>query len=251
MAQDARYDRPYWTRNDKTIDRFDLTEPEFLACRGGGRAFTATIALRSATTAFSVERPVQYRYPGPWVGGEKQKQVSVLPLVSVTLSPGVIVFPTSADDKTRPISVNALYKGTEPAEGTLSLEVPSGWTVEPGRSGPRLRARERSRVDTLSHHAPKASRADLSRQSDRTFERRSVSRRRPDDRLRSHPTRYLYHPAEATVQALDLAIAPVSVGYVMGVGDEIPTAIRQLGAKLAMLTTEDLARATFRDMTSS
>ena len=54
-------------------------------------------------------------------------------------------------------------------------------------------------------------------------------------------TRYLYHPAEATVQALDLAIAPVSVGYVMGVGDEIPTAIRQLGAKLALLTTEDLA----------
>jgi hypothetical protein len=54
-------------------------------------------------------------------------------------------------------------------------------------------------------------------------------------------TRYLYHPAEATVQALDLSIAPVKVGYVVGVGDEIPSAIRQLGAELTLLQTEDLA----------
>ena len=54
-------------------------------------------------------------------------------------------------------------------------------------------------------------------------------------------TRYLFHPAEATVQALDVSVAPVRVGYVRGVGDEIPTAIRQLGAELDFLETEDLA----------
>lgn len=242
VAQDASYDRPYWTRNDKTIDRFDLTEPEFFGLPWRRPSLHAIVVLRSGTTAFSVERPVQYRYPGPWVGGEKQKQVSVLPLVSVTLSPGIIVFPTSADDKTRPISVNALYKGTEPAEGTLSLDVPSGWTVEPAEAALGFE-RENEAVSIRFRIMPPEGVASGTYRVKATAQLNGEAFREGVQTIAyDHiQTRYLYHPAEATVQALDLAIAPVSVGYVMGVGDEIPTAIRQLGAKLALLTTEDLA----------
>jgi hypothetical protein len=54
-------------------------------------------------------------------------------------------------------------------------------------------------------------------------------------------TRYLFRPARATIQVLDIRVAPVRVGYIMGVGDDVAEAARQLGADLVMLDEKDLA----------
>ena len=44
------------------------------------------------------------------------------------------------------------------------------------------------------------------------------------------------------VKALDVSVKPnLSVGYVMGVGDEVPAALEQLGVKLTMITPDELA----------
>jgi hypothetical protein len=41
---------------------------------------------------------------------------------------------------------------------------------------------------------------------------------------------------------IDVKTAPnLTVGYIMGVGDEVPPAIEQLGAKVEMISTDDLA----------
>jgi hypothetical protein len=42
---------------------------------------------------------------------------------------------------------------------------------------------------------------------------------------------------------LDLAVAPVKVGYVMGGGDRVPEAIRRLGLDVTLLSDDDLASA--------
>ncbi len=190
----------------------------------------------------SLERTVEYRYEGRWVGGEKQKQVSVLPLVSVTLTPDVVVFPAGADDKTRPVSVTALYKGREAVQGTLKLEAPSGWRVEPAES-PLDFQREDQAVTVRFRLMPPETVATgdfqvraVARLGDQEF-REGVQTIQYDH----IQTRYLYHPAEAKVEALDLQIAPVRVGYIEGVGDEVPEAIRQLGASLDFLNEDDLA----------
>jgi len=51
----------------------------------------------------------------------------------------------------------------------------------------------------------------------------------------------LYAPAQMTARVLDLAVAPVKVGYVMGGGDRVPEAIRRLGLDVTLLTDDDLA----------
>ena len=49
-------------------------------------------------------------------------------------------------------------------------------------------------------------------------------------------------PAETTMKAIDVSVAPgLTVGYIMGVGDQVPTAIEQLGAKLTLIDANDLA----------
>jgi hypothetical protein len=54
-------------------------------------------------------------------------------------------------------------------------------------------------------------------------------------------THRLYTTAATTVRVLDLQVAPVRVGYIMGSGDEVPQAIERMGLKVTMLNEQDLA----------
>ena len=56
-------------------------------------------------------------------------------------------------------------------------------------------------------------------------------------------TRHLYRQARSLVQAFDVRVAPVRVGYVMGVGDRVPAAIEDLGLDLTYLNASDLAES--------
>ena len=42
-------------------------------------------------------------------------------------------------------------------------------------------------------------------------------------------THRLYSPATVNAQVLDLSVAPVKVGYIMGSGDQVPDALRRMG----------------------
>jgi hypothetical protein len=53
---------------------------------------------------------------------------------------------------------------------------------------------------------------------------------------------HIYDAADATLKVVDVRTAPnLSVGYIMGVGDQVPPAIEQLGAKVELIGAEDLA----------
>jgi len=55
-------------------------------------------------------------------------------------------------------------------------------------------------------------------------------------------TTYLRRPARQVVRVVDAKVAPgLRVGYVMGTGDEVPEAIRQLGVPVSVLSPEDVA----------
>ncbi len=54
-------------------------------------------------------------------------------------------------------------------------------------------------------------------------------------------THRLYTPARATVRVLDLKVAPVSVGYIMGNGDQVPEAIRRMGLQVSMIDEDELS----------
>ncbi|HSF16673.1 MAG TPA: PIG-L family deacetylase [Vicinamibacteria bacterium] len=242
VGTDAAYDRPYWARPDGPVDRFVLLEPEHFGLPWRPPLVTSRVVFRSGDVEVSSSKTVQHRYEGRWVGDEKQKVVSVLPLVSVALSPSVVVFPTGADDKTRPVSVTALYKGTDPVDGTLKLEPPPGWSVSP--KGAALHFERENQAVTMRFDVTPPENVTSG-----TYGVKAVARvdekefREGVQTIAYHhiQTRYLFHPAEARIEALDLQVAPVSVGYVMGVGDEVPVAIRQLGAKIAFLAEEQLA----------
>ena len=238
----AGYDRPYWNRADPSIDRFTLLEPEYFGLHWRPPSVAATVTLRSGEVEVTLSKTVQHRYAGRWVGGEKQKQVSVLPRVSVAISPEVVVFPIGADDRTRPVSVTARYEGVEPALGTLRLEAPPGFGVEPAVADLSFE-RENQAATVRFHLTPPSAIASGSYRIQAVARLGDEEFREGVQSIEYHhiQTRYLFQPAEARVEALDVQVARSRVGFIEGVGDEVPAAIRQLGAELSFLGKDDLA----------
>jgi LmbE family N-acetylglucosaminyl deacetylase len=241
VAEDAAPSRPYWQRN-RAVDRYDLLAPEHFGLPFAPPVLSARLTFRSDSVDISMERPAQHRYPGPWVGTEKQDEISVLPEASVTLSPKVIVFPIGSGTKTRSASVSVQYKGRQGATGSLVLAAPVGWSVTPAEAPLRFQREDEAATVHFELAPPDSVEAGTYLiQAVATLDGKEF--REGFQKIAYHhiQTRYLVRPARATVQALDVRVAPVRVGYIMGVGDEVAEAVRQLGADLAMLDEKELA----------
>ena len=54
-------------------------------------------------------------------------------------------------------------------------------------------------------------------------------------------TRYLFREARSILRGIDVNLPDnLTVGYIMGIGDDIPAAIRQLGSQVRLLESPDL-----------
>jgi hypothetical protein len=190
-----------------------------------------------------LETPVVWRHEGRWVGGEKQKVVSVVPALSVRLTPALLVVPASGRPVSRELRVTVVHNAREPRPATLRLELPPGWSADPREATLPFRA-EGEEVTTRAFVTIPAG------VREGAYEVRAVAVRdgreyREGDQVIAYDhvqERRLYHPAAARALALDVRVAPAArVGYVMGAGDEVADAIRQLDLPLAQLTADDLA----------
>jgi LmbE family N-acetylglucosaminyl deacetylase len=239
-APTARLSQPYWRRPPGS-DRFELDVPAHDTLPWSPPEISGALRYRAAGEDASLEQPALWRYEGA-VGGEKQKVLAVVPALSVEVAPGlaVVALPSRGAKEFRVTVVNNV-KGAGTAR--VRLEAPAGWTVEPGEAVLNLRY-EGEAVAARFLGTPPAALAPV------TVEVKAVATRdgrayRDGVQVVSYPhvqERLMVRPAVSRVQVFEARVAPrLSVGYVMGAGDEIADGLRQLGVPLTLLEPDDLA----------
>ncbi len=248
VGPDARYSQPYWKRRAGVdrydrYDRYDIEIPAHHLLPWSPPDITATVRYTAAGVTASVSAPAYYRYDGPWVGGEKQKVVNVVPNLSVKLMPAIAVVPLTAGGQKKEFRVSVLNNAPRGSAARVHLEVPAGWTVEPASTTLTFSVEEEEMSARFFVTPP-------ARVSPGEAEIRAVAVR-GDETFRegyqviayNHiQTRHLFHPAVSRIKMIDVVVPRnLQVGYVMGTGDEVPDAIRQLGATVTMLLPEEIA----------
>jgi LmbE family N-acetylglucosaminyl deacetylase len=153
--------------------------------------------------------------------------------------------PTSGAAPTpdREIRVTVLNDTTGPAETSVTLELPQGWSATPADQPVTFsRSDESQTVRFLLKPASSVSAGEyhvkaIVSSGGQTYNRGFEVVEYP------HIKRYhIYDAADATLKVINVRTpSDLLIGYVMGVGDQVPPAIEQLGAKVQLLTTEDLA----------
>lgn len=243
VAADAPLTRPYWTRKDTTRDRYDVLEPESRNKHWSDAPVVAALRYDAGETEAETLQTAQFRYAGPWVGGEQRHEVMVVPLVSLRVHPEISMIPLRLAEEGREIRVTALHHGKSPVTGRIEFELPSGWSIEPSSAEISFQ-REGQSVTRKFHLKPPAgvSGSTVTVSAMAHFHNKTYREGHQVIDYDHIQRRLLYHPAEITVKTVDVDMPPgIQVAYVMGVGDQVPEALSQLGFNYVLLNEDDLA----------
>jgi len=248
VGSNARYSQPYWKRKAMPTpsvdgDRYDLEIPEHHLLPWSPPDVTATVDYTAGGATATIDAPAYYRYDGPWVGGEKQKVMNVVPNLSVTLTPSIAIVPLTAGGMKKEFRVSVLNNAQTGSAVTVRLETPSGWSVAPAQTTLTFSVEEEEMTAQFFVTPPTTV-------SPGVAEVRAVAVRGNETFREGYQviaynhiqTRHLFHPAASSIKMIDVVMpANLQVGYVMGTGDAVPEAIRQLGATVTMLSSDDIA----------
>jgi hypothetical protein len=248
----ARVSEPYWHRaGEAGRYTFDDDSPFGLPFRP--TPFVAELALTVGDVPIRTSLPVQYRYEGNIFSGEKRMELKVVPALSVRSTPEIAIVPTASGPQrtsqasgvaaAREIRVAVTNNAPGAADADVALDAPRGWTVTPPSAHVHFERPDevgtvRFTIAPTGAVAPgqfsiKAVAHTAGASFDRGFQ------------VVEYPhihRRHIYDTAATTLKVVDVRMPQaLSVGYVMGVGDQVPAALEQLGATVRMLTAEDLA----------
>lgn len=241
-ATDARITQPYWLEEAPNGDVFTWPNGGPQHVPFGPPVATGRATLTVSGQSVEIVAPVQFRIIDP-VRGELRRNVEVVPALSVHVSPQMDVVALDRVSAPRDVSVRVENLSATPQRGTMSLSLPQGWTSEPASAPfdvtePGQSAAATFRVTPPASVTPGAY----------TFEARAiVAGRQPYTkalRTIAYPhiqTHRMYERAAFTLRLVDVKIARVNVGYIMGTGDEVPEGLRRLGVPVTLLSAEDVA----------
>ncbi len=203
--------------------------------------FRVVFHVKAGSADVTKELPVTFRYVKDIYTGDKRMELNVVPAFSARVSPPLIVLPAGSTSREVHVTVTNGSKGK--AQCTVSLDVPAGWSASPASVpvgfahedeslSARFQVSAPAGVKPGSHTLRAVVTADGQKSSIgyQEIEYPHVQRRQ------------VILPAEATLKVVDVKITPrIPVGYIVGVGDQVPQAIEQLGASLHFIDQDELA----------
>jgi hypothetical protein len=173
------------------------------------------------------------------VRGDLYRPVAVVPEVAVALGEHTLVFP---DRQPKQVRVALRNNTAADVSGTLRLKLPAGWTAAPAELPATLKAGGEEFRATFNATPPAgASTADLDAEFDSAG--KSYTRGLLEIDYAHIPRQTLFPAARAELVRVDLARRGSRIAYVMGAGDEVPDALRQVGYDVTLLSDEDLESA--------
>lgn len=231
------YSQPYWLREEPRAGLFTVGERSLVGTPENAPQFSVPVSIVAGegNDHVSFDVPVLYRWVDP-VRGTLYRPVAVVPEVALSVEEKTLVFPDR-----QPKQVRVTLKSNTAAEtsGVLRLKLPSGWTATPASAPVTLKGKGEEFRAAFNVTPPQgASVASLAAEFDaggKTFTRGFNEINYPHI-----PPQTLFPAAASKLVRVDLQRHGRTIGYVMGSGDEVPEALRQVGYDVTLLSDEDL-----------
>ncbi|MDT7602649.1 MAG: hypothetical protein QOF61_646 [Acidobacteriota bacterium] len=265
VPQDAELTQPYWLKRERKGDMYEWDKNDPKTLPFAPPSLVGVVEIDAGET-FRVERPVEYRYLDG-VRGEVRREVNVVPEVDVRIDPTLEIVPLGTQQLPQPLTVQ-LTNNMQP-DGAAAhhlggldsvLLTPLGDWLPTRNVFKDVDLKGRGEHVTLQFTPRSTTRALLPVLKPGAYQMLAsattvsvpVTENSPpprqtftlQQRVLSYPhiqTHRIYTPAMATIRVLDLKVAPVRVGFLMGSGEEVPAAIERMGLKVTMLGEDDLA----------
>ena len=208
--------------------------------------FRVTFHIKAGDAEVTRDLPVEFRYVRDIYNGDKRMELNVVPAFSVRITPPLAVIPVAAKPVQREVHVTVTNGAKNATQANVTLEVPSGWKATPASAQISFAHEDEALSARFQITAPaqvKPGEYTLRAQVTSPSTGSEVFASGYQDIEYPHvQRRQVIKPAETALKVIDVKTVPnLTVGYIVGVGDQVPAAIEQLGARVAYIDQDELA----------
>jgi LmbE family N-acetylglucosaminyl deacetylase len=237
LPKDYPISQPYWLNGAPQDGIFFYQGQNVTGLAENPPSLGAKIVLDAGGQRLEYLIPVSFRWTDQ-VAGELYRSFEVRPPVTIQIEDKVSIFPGDAPKR---IKVK-LKSDTPNVAGQVRLKGPDAWKITPAVLPFSLAAKYDEAEVAFDVAPPKgAAEADLIAEAEFGGEKWS---RALVEVVYPHIHRQVYFPeSRLRVVKLDVKSEGRKIGYVMGAGDEVPDALRNLGYEVTSLTDEMIENA--------
>ncbi|RYY98781.1 MAG: PIG-L family deacetylase [Chitinophagaceae bacterium] len=232
--------QPYWLDEKKAEGYFNVSEPTYIGAPELTRAFNARLQLSIEGVPFEFVKPVRYKFTDP-VKGELYQPLLVLPALLL-----------------RPDEEIKVSRGRNRFEGTITATSWRAGNIAAAATKPLTEAPDtpevafkNARVTMNRPQSEKTIGYDVTAAKDNDYEffledLSDATVRYDKQRHQIHydhiPYINYFSPVTVRNRKLELVTKGKRIGYIVGAGDKVPQALRQMGYEVTLLREADLAR---------
>jgi hypothetical protein len=164
-----------------------------------------------------------------------------VPKVSLSLDQNLILVSGAEKSHDRNLVLNITNNSAAAVSGTAKLNLPNGWQAVAFPQNFSLKNKGEKTSVKFVVTVPRNYKAGNYEIGAEVSANGEIFTKTLNEIAYPHiQTHRFYTDAKTKVDVLDLKVAPVRVGYIMGSGDEVPEAIRQMGLSVDLLNENDL-----------
>jgi LmbE family N-acetylglucosaminyl deacetylase len=228
------YSQPYWLVKPPAGDVYQVDDQMLIGLPDTPPVMQMRLKLTVDGSPIEVVRPVQNRY-APQAEGERVRSLAVVPAVAVRLPAAVAVFPAVAPHKVQ-VAVRANVAN---AAGEVRMDLPAGWKAVP-KSLPFKVAGAGEEEQLTFEITPPAAEGTSTMKAVASVGGREIASGMDVITYPHFPPQTLFPPSDVKLVRANIDIKAHRVGYIMGAGDQMPDALRQMGVEVTLLTQSDL-----------
>ncbi|HKS25738.1 MAG TPA: PIG-L family deacetylase [Thermoanaerobaculia bacterium] len=233
--------QPYWLLLPPAKGTYTVKDQQMIGLAENPPAIPLVVTLsdRAMHTIF-FHVPAVYRWTDA-VRGEQVRNVDVVPEVTANLGAGVYVFP---DAQPKPVTV---WLRNFAAAGPVSvrLRVPQGWSADPASVPVTFESKGDEAHVTFRVTPPKGEQTAMLAAEVELPGGKKLLMGLNDIQYPHIPYQRVFGDSFAKLVRVDLTKKGSRVGYIMGAGDEVADALRQVGYDVTLLSDADLDRGDF------
>jgi len=232
----AAITQPYWLRMPHTQGKFDVA-PEYFGYPMNPDMPAAYVQLKIAGVPIDIQTPIQYRYVDP-VRGEVHEYLEVAPAVTASFETNHLLI-QQGEQKTLQITFQRYDEKDKEIEIDIQLSSP-GWKVSPKKLDLSFREGQKTIAKTIEISSVGAEQVETSLSlvygGQKIQEIREITY--------NHIRRQTWFPDAETILRPIALVNPVKrVGYIMGAGDLVPEALRNIGTAVDLLDVAKISSA--------
>ncbi|MDH5381751.1 MAG: PIG-L family deacetylase [Cyclobacteriaceae bacterium] len=234
IPAESENSQPYWLQTPGSLGMYKVESQELRGTPENNPAISVEFELNILGEKIVYSHPVLYKWNDP-VKGEMYRPFEISPPVFINVNENMMVFGDGAAKQIEVVVTSALSQ----FRGTLHVEVPKGWIVEPSKSDIELNGKWKEERIVLNVVPPKGeSIGNLHLYIENSQGKFNKGLVYIDyDHI---PIQSLFPESTVKMVKLDLKKKGNLIGYIHGAGDEIPASLRNVGYEVWEMSDDEI-----------